>query len=394
MDVNMIIQGNSLEELRKLPGKCVNCVITSPPYWALREYHTDEQVWDGKQDCEHEFNVSFCVKCGAWRGNLGLEPTPDLYIKHLCDIFDEIKRVLRDDGTCWVNMGDTYSTTTRWTNPLKDSGLPDKCLVQIPSRFSIEMVNRGWILRNEIIWYKRACMPSSVSDRFTIDFEKIFFFVKNQKYYFEQQHESFANDSRWKNHAVNSINGKDYNINNVQSAKQLHTSIYSKNEIPTERNMRCVWDITTHPFKGAHFATFPESLVLPMLKAGCPEFVCKKCEKPKEVKEVKEVIHGRVNDRPDAKVRPDNFERIPSDWKPKKIKEIKEISCDCGVGFKSGVVLDPFFGTGTTGLVALKNNRDFIGIELSPEYVKIAKKRLKPFLKKLAQAIPPSLEAQ
>ena len=200
--MNKILQGNSLDVLKSLPDESVNCVITSPPYWALRDYGTDGLIWDGDKNCNHEWlehrkkptggkgsknaNVgankndsanmrdhdvvsNFCNKCGAWKGSFGLEPTFELYIKHLCDIFDEVKRVLKKDGTCWVNIGDTYNSLPAGNK--KPSGfqqgrsveadkqtvqiqkttkqtLPEKCLLQIPSRFGIEMTNRGWILRN------------------------------------------------------------------------------------------------------------------------------------------------------------------------------------------------------------------------------------------------------
>jgi site-specific DNA-methyltransferase (adenine-specific) len=276
-----LIQGDALSELKKLPDESVNCCVTSPPYWALRDYGV--------------------------KGQLGLEPTFQEYITKLCDIFDEVKRVLRKDGTCWVNIGDTYNANFRWgkketasKEQLGNRGTVDfmgkqgtisKCLLQIPSRFAIEMTNRGWILRNEIIWYKPNCMPSSVKDRFTVDFEKIFFFVKNKKYWFETQYEK----------------AKTYEKDDIK-------------QNPQGRNKRCVWRITTKPYKEAHFATFPEDLVETPIKAGCPV---------------------------------------------------------------SGTVLDPFCGSGTTGVVAKKLNREFIGIELNPEYIKLAKKRIKNTQKSL-----------
>ena len=189
--MNKIIHGDSLEELKKLPEKSINMCMTSPPYWALRDYGVD--------------------------GQLGLESTFDEYINKLCDIFDEVKRVLRDDGTCWVNMGDTYSTISgnmrgkEFNHPKYQAAesvthfkqpktkLPDKCLIMIPQRFAIEMVNRGWILRNTIIWHKPNCMPSSIKDRFTVDFEYLFFFSKKKKYYFETQYEEFKgkDERKW-----------------------------------------------------------------------------------------------------------------------------------------------------------------------------------------------------
>jgi len=217
-----------MKALKQLPDGSVDMQITSPPYWGLRDYgEGTEVIWDGDENCEHEWDIikhppkggktkpenmpkvgsnlkeqtdgisvrfgyktNICQKCGAWKGQLGLEPTFDLYIKHLCDIFDEVKRVLKKDGTCWINLGDTYARggnqeerfdkksyggkATQHDTTILGRGitkeLPSKCLVMIPQRFAIEMVNRGWILRNVIIWHKPNCMPSSVKDRFTVDF--------------------------------------------------------------------------------------------------------------------------------------------------------------------------------------------------------------------------------
>jgi len=342
MDVNKIIQGDALTKLKELPEKSINMCLTSPPYWALRDYGTS--TWEGgNENCEHKIpegekdpknehnsshNIRFiretCYLCGAKRidNQLGLESTFNEYIIKLCDIFDEVKRVLRDDGTCWVNLGDTYANN----NPDKGGqhqpaqgvnrkgsamrgyvkDMQQKCLIGIPFRFAIEMVNRGWILRNTIIWHKNSCMPSSVKDRFTVDFEYIFFFSKRKKYYFEQQVE----DTKAKVIEPRMIEEKRevYSVKNKDGQGVKRTM---------ERNKRAVWTINPKPFKEAHFAVYPEELCETPIKAGCPEL---------------------------------------------------------------GIVLDPFSGAGTTGLVALKQNKKFIGIELNPEYIEIAKKRLKPFL--------------
>ena len=190
---NIILQGDALTKLKELPSESINCVMTSPPYWALRDYGTDvETIWDGDENCEHDFEINeryvhrgsanntvhgainagglevdwktkdgFCNKCGAWKGQLGLEPTFDLYIKHLCDIFDEVKRVLRKDGTCWINLGDTYwgggqggndypgkqvVPSSGYGHKAMGNNYQSKSLVMIPQRFAIEMINRGWIL--------------------------------------------------------------------------------------------------------------------------------------------------------------------------------------------------------------------------------------------------------
>ena len=306
MELHKIICGDALEELKKMPNESVDCVVTSPPYWALRDY--------------------------GIAGQLGLEPTFQEYIEKLCDIFDEVKRVLKKDGTCWVNVGDTYfnSPTGKHDNfkgrisaktftaqmshgrniDFSKISLKTKSLCQIPSRFAIEMTNRGWILRNEIIWYKPNCMPSPVKDRFTVDFEKVFFFVKSKKYKFEMQKEPLKSKFHGKDWETRKAEGEPMRQGLGKRATTFGGS-------PDGRNKRCVWEINTKPLKEAHFATFPEALIEPMIKAGCPI---------------------------------------------------------------SGLVLDPFFGAGTTGLVAKKQGKNYIGIELNPEYIKIANQRLNSLL--------------
>lgn len=225
--VNRIFCGHSLEILRQFPDESVHMCITSPPYWGKRDYETTPQIWDGKPDCEHEWNTeiivkkghpgdmttivgtqtanlsksacnygSFCNLCGAWKGQLGLESSPELYITHLVLIFDEVKRVLRKDGSCYVNIGESYGGSginDGTANPgiskaAKREGLKKrpstnimpKSQCCIPEMFKLEMVRkRGWIARNTLIWHKPNAMPESSEDRFTVDFEHIFFFVKN-----------------------------------------------------------------------------------------------------------------------------------------------------------------------------------------------------------------------
>ena len=302
-----IIQGNSLKVLKTLPDGFIDCVITSPPYWGLRDYENAEQ--------------------------LGSEEHFETFITNLCNIFDEVKRVLKPEGTCFVNLGDTYGGSGSGTTKFADTSeyvknskqvyvLPNgtakasqfrgtslnKSLLMIPERFSIEMLNRGWILRNQIIWHKPNQMPSSATDRFTVDFEKMFFFVKSQKYYFEQQVEK----SIWAEFDARSkVKG------GVKSNGKTASGKYATNKVAyTEggmRNMRTVWSINTEPCFDAHFATYPQKLIEVPLKAGCPE---------------------------------------------------------------NGLVLDPFFGSGTTGIYAKKAGRNYLGIELNPDYIKIANKRL------------------
>jgi DNA modification methylase len=266
---------------------------------------------------------------------LGQEKTFQEYINKLCDIFDEVKRVLRKDGTCFINIGDTYigNRATRhkgYVDPKYPNGriggdcepiglkqtIESKNLTLIPFRFAIEMQNRGWIVRNTIIWHKPSSMPESVKDRFTVDFEYVFFFVKSQKYYFEQQLDEFALSTikKAKRGVYFSKNSKimsgNYAMHGDKTVK-LYQKIKS-GEIKG-RNKRCVWSIASKPFRGAHFAIFPPDLIEPMIKAGCP---------------------------------------------------------------KDGIVLDPFIGSGTTAVVAKKLFRNYVGIELNPKYIKMAEERL------------------
>jgi len=203
MKVNKIYQGHVLDVLGTFPASSIDCVITSPPYWGLRDYGIEPVIWDSIDSCKHEWGSELITKQSGgdiskhWKGNLGLEPDFNLYIKHLCDIFDEIKRVLKPYGTIWVNMGDCYNSSNGFVRCTEDwkrggrregsesekaiSNISQKCLCMIPQRFAIEMINRGWILRNVLIWHKPNCMPSSVKDRFTVDFEYVYFFVKKKR---------------------------------------------------------------------------------------------------------------------------------------------------------------------------------------------------------------------
>jgi len=533
--INTIILGHALNILPQLPAESVNCCICSPPYWSLRDYGIDPVIWDGDKDCKHEWkkeitkrpNASggktdwakeklaikgvdnyqeyvdyhkretisdFCSICNAWRGNLGLEPTFELYIKHLCDIFDEIKRVLRKDGVCFVNIGDSYggsgnaSGHKEYTKNLGYKTLEmgasqgnqkttrgyEKSLLDIPYRFSIEMIDRGWTKRNTIIWHKPNCMPASADDRFTVDFEYLFFFSKSNKalfwtneetleciskkplgtkgiegkdwewiicpacegnikdkicprckdsgkvkysfwsghdYWFEQQFESYApatlprmdrgvNINKW---TMGADGQTPHNLSQPRPRKirgyktkkmnqEIHRQQHHGKDInygKYGRNKRCVWNIPTKSFKEAHFATFPITLIEPIIKAGCPEFICKKCGKAR-VKIYKSRIDlsgENFNERQkkiEANIKSggEKFKRDylndPEYRKRLKNKEIKiiEANCGCNAGFEPGIVLDPFMGAGTTALVALTQRKRFIGIEIKQEYIDMSYKRI------------------
>lgn len=302
--LNIIQNENCLSGLKNIPDGVIDCCISSPPYWGLRDYGHDEQI--------------------------GNEENFEDFIIKLIDIYTEIKRVLKPTGTCFINLGDTFSSEMKGgqkANPGDKSfykngngqygkiklntGLPNKCLMMMPERFAIAMINAGWILRNQIVWHKPNQMPQSATDRFTVDFEKIFFFVKQPTdYYFEQQLEPYTKPlDRW--------GGDDLEANGKSTWDEGtgQTAYRNRNMRPNPdgKNMRTVWSINTAPFPKAHFATYPEELVSRMIKAGCP---------------------------------------------------------------KGGVVLDPFMGAGTTALVAKKLDRNYAGFEINIEYLNIAKQRL------------------
>ena len=339
-------QGHALEVLWGMDSESVDMVMTSPPYWGLRTYKTEPIVWSDNH-CEHGWGNTreisagrndstwgsrngqsvrcprqeattgnFCLKCGAWKGELGLEPTIELYISHLLQIFDEVKRVLKKTGTCWVNMGDSYAGSgspggDEYLRPYNRKGIPAKSLCLIPERFALGMVGRGWILRNNIIWYKSNPMPESVKDRFTGAYEYLYFFTKNRRYFFEQQFEPLQPCSVQR--AVYGWHGVE-DDDKYRAQPDPTEKMGERWANPLGRNKRDVWEITTEPYPEAHFATFPEKLVETPILAGCPT---------------------------------------------------------------DGAVLDPFAGSGTTCVAAKQLGRKYIGIEINPDYCKIAEERLR-----------------
>lgn len=273
----MIINGNSLDVLKTIDSESVNCVVTSPPYYGLRDYGVD--------------------------GQIGLEETPKEYIERLVEVFHEVKRVLRDDGTLWINIGDTFSSYS-----LCNMGLKPKDLIGIPWMLAFALRADGWYLRQDIIWHKPNPMPESVTDRCTKSHEYIFLLSKSKKYYFD--HEAIKEDAVYKQDPRAGY-GRLHYRGKREGAKGTGQENFVA--IKDKRNKRDVWRVNVKPFKEAHFATFPEALIEPCILAGCE------------------------------------------------------------VG---GTVLDPFFGSGTVGVVAVKNGRNYIGIELNKDYCKLADKRI------------------
>lgn len=296
-------------------------------------------------------------------GQIGLEPTLDEYLNKLLAITGELKRVLKPTGVMFWNHGDCYSASG-------GAGLQAKCMVVQNYRLILQMIGQqGWILRNTIVWHKPNHMPSSVKDRFANSYEPVFMLVKKKKYWFDldavrvkQKEATFERakygEGKW--------NVKDMTVNS------------------SGKNPGDVWKIPTQPFPEAHFATFPEKLVLPMIKSSCPKQICKKCEKARERitrREDKYTPVGVGSKKGEKRQRGNGYYRPNSKetgGMPLSLRQtIGWTNCGCNAGWRSGVVLDPFMGAGTTAAVANKLKRDWIGIELSEEYIKIAKKRIK-----------------
>lgn len=324
MSDEKILQGDCLEVLKTLPADSVDCCVTSPPYYGLRDYGMSEQI--------------------------GLEETPEEYIEKLVDVFREVKRVLKDDGTLWLNIGDSYagncsrvSTGRAGMGDARDGiynrkGGKPKDLIGIPWMLAFALRSDGWYLRQDIIWSKPNPMPESVTDRCTKSHEYVFLLSKRAKYFFNneaiqeeatEQNIALLEKIRFGGNKYGDNTDKKFSIYSGQAHKPRTKNMMDDGQTPNTmhkrreeglkdihyvvRNKRDVWVVPVQPTKEAHFATFPEALVEPCILAGS---------------------------RPD------------------------------------GVVLDPFFGSGTTGRVAIKHGRGYIGIELNPEYIEIAKKRL------------------
>jgi DNA modification methylase len=349
----------------------------------------------------------FCLRCGAWKGELGMEPTFDLYIKHLCGIFDEIRRVLKKTGTCWVVMGDTYGGSgqgwgkagkrrgrnaidTRPTDIMCTSRPPSynaapKSLCMIPSRFAIEMTDRGWILRNILVWWKSNAMPSSARDRFTVDYELVFFFTKSRNYYFEQQFEPWTDRNKHDlKRAMNGHGRYDGKWKRAPPGMAFPESKVVGNPVQG-RNKRSVWNISTYPRSDMHFAVFPEALVETPLRAGCPEQVCRKCGSPRVKITTPSVRAGRAHSgtKYDTKTsnagrlseRREAYRKLGYEGSPAPVVA-GYLECACKAGFEPGVVLDPSVGSGTTCVVAERLGRNWMGIDVSGKYCEMARKRI------------------
>lgn len=285
-----ILTGDALETLRQLPDRCCSTCVTSPPYYAARDYGSRNQI--------------------------GLEKTPEEYTQRLVEVFREVRRVLTDDGTLWLNIGDSYATK------VIAEGIKRKDLTGIPWLLAFALRADGWYLRADIIWHKPNTMPESAKDRPTRAHEYVFLLSKSPNYYYDAEAVKETavgygpdNPGRKRGNTSTFRGGNAYTHNQATN-NSANVERQSHGLVPNEsgkRNRRSVWTVATRPYKGAHFATFPEELVRPCILAG-----------------------SRPGD----------------------------------------TVLDPFAGSGTSGAVAIQEGRDFIGIEINPEYSKMSEQRI------------------
>jgi len=378
-------------------------VMTSPPYWQLRDYGDGTvTVWGGDEDCPHEWTVADevrrggsntadnppdvggnqhaqdtgirgdgvashdCQRCGAWRGQFGLEPTREQYVENLVTVFREIRRVLRPDGSAWLNLGDTYK---------------DKQKNLVPHRVAIALQADGWVVRNDCTWVKPNPMPQSVKDRLNTTTEQVFYLRPQPDGWFDL-------DAIREPHAEHSLERRerdDYNRGGEDvTGLSEHKGIAEQGAHPAGKNPGDVFEVTTKPYPEAHFAVYPPELCEKPIKATCPPRVCAECGAPYEREVEDKGLGGEAKihdtDRPAAE------ERDVSDssllrtngrtWREREHKGWTP-TCDCDTDATApGIALDPFAGAGTTARVAKDLGRRFVGIDLNPEYVAMAQKRV------------------
>jgi DNA modification methylase len=465
-----ILTGDCFRLVKTLPTASVHCIVTSPPYFGLRDYGTTPRVWGGRKHCHHKcgapltkrggsqtqghnsqrhgrHNVEaqrtaraqqgeFCRKCDAWRGSFGQEPTTDLYVAHLVTLFRRLRRVLRDDGTVWLNLGDSYcggggyapeapvnmqrqkllraghSSDARGfslgkklaqrniaggVRPAGDLKVKDLC--GIPWLVALALRADGWYLRADIIWAKPNPMPEAVTDRTTRAHEYIFMLSKRAHYFYDAEAIKEPSVMHPQHRYTKREDHPKGDAGRGAHRRPEGGTAYNG------RNRRSVWTITTQPFKAAHFAVYPEELVAPCIQAGTSEHgCCPKCGTPWErviertapsvYRQLADEGYGWEQQQRHAHARGCDLKGggVPSGGQTRTRRgtsphlgsaQVRQrgwrAGCKCGRTREPVpcTVLDPFNGAGTTGAVALKLRRRYVGIELNPKYVTLAERRLR-----------------
>lgn len=446
-----ILVGHVLDVLAGLPAESVHCVVTSPPYYGLRDYGLEPQVWGGDA-CGHEWGGegkseqrlrngigsdtakvafaetlhpstgAFCRLCGAWRGSLGLEPTLGLYLDHMVEVFRAVRRVLRKDGTVWLNVGSSYAGS--WgaqgrngqmsdrsvisarqienhpdrksqTGSVKAPGLKPKDLMLVPERLAIRLQDDGWYVRSNICWAKRAPMPESCTDRPTSAWEHVWLLSKSARYFYDAEavkEEALPESADRYNYA---FSGVPEGLHQPQGDAQERRHPKGMRRSNGKRNMRNFWLLGPEPFPEAHFATFPTEIPRRAILAGTSERgVCAKCGAPwTRVTKTEYSPHWKGGTVGNTQKTNDDRENMRWAGRADQRRMTKEsatlgwrATCGCERWDAPGneligepvpaTILDPFLGSGTTALVADRLGRNCIGIELNDSYAAMARRRI------------------
>jgi site-specific DNA-methyltransferase (adenine-specific) len=316
---NTILSGDAGRVLAGLAPESVDTVVTSPPYFGLRLY-------------------------GQESAQLGLEPDVHEYVEGLRAVCREISRVLKPAGALWLNLGDSYSRSRSW-------GAPPKSLLLAPERLLLALVADGWVVRNRVVWSKSNPMPDSARDRLAVAHEDVFLLTRGPRYFFDLDAIRVAHTSQPRK-SLQTTGGSRRQRGLRDSGHSGMARMIADGRVghPNGRNPGSVWRFATSSYRGAHFATFPEALIERPILATCPERICTRCGQP-----WRGTYRRHAGELTREAYRPD---------------------CFCGAGFTPGLVLDPFFGTGTVGAVARRFGRDWLGIELNRDYHRLAWERL------------------
>lgn len=440
-ELDAVHVGDCLDLMRSWPARFVHSIVTSPPYWGLRDYKVPPRVWGGDQAHAHVWGEdltrhrggpagsgaavrgrdqsardaaariaagAFCA-CGAWRGCLGLEPTPEMFVAHLVEILREARRVLRDDGTLWLNIGDSYSAGGMGGHQASGTfhghagdralgkarkpptGYKPKDLVGVPWMTAFALRADGWYLRQEIIWHKPNPMPESVEDRCTKAHEQLFLLSKRPKYFYDA--EAIKEPASWNTHSRGAgLHPKAAAVDHdaTPGARPKANSSFSAavRDVVEDRNKRSVWTVPTTPYHGAHFATFPPALIVPCVQAGTSEGgVCATCGAPR-ARKTERVASGHDGSRYGARVveaaggalsggvAKSTLGSSRGAGTAKKRTTGWKATCAHYADTAPAIVLDPFMGAGTTALVAARLNRRFVGCELNPANVELSRERV------------------
>lgn len=380
-EIDTIKHMPALDYLRGLPDNSIHCCVTSPPYYGLRDYSAD--------------------------GQIGLEDTPAAYVARLVEVFEEVRRVLRTDGTCWINLGDSYNSAGGTHGGGKHvqnrkvqahglgrvPGLKPKDLIGIPWRVAFALQDAGWWLRSDIIWHKPNPMPENVTDRPTKAHEYVFLLTKSVRYFYDANAIREPNSPGSVKRFGITQNGQTRKWDTDDNKRDNRTDGTKSNQgfrdyVPQGRNKRTVWTVATEPSSIPHFAMFPQALIEPMILAGCPATVCSECGAG-YVRVVERESHQgpkRLNDPAPYTIGP--MERLGKEGKNHSQFSKSRFgdnvsktlsfspSCTCNAAMSAGITLDPFMGTGTTALVAKKHGRHWLGCDINSDTVDLANARI------------------